>query len=369
MVNRRSVQSTLQCLFALGAFLWVGTSLSSARGRYQTRNFIIYAPTQQIAEQMGQYAERYRREKALEWLGYEMKPWGRRCPLEVTVNMGGSGGATSFVFDRGQIQDQKMEIQGRLDRLLASVLPHEVTHTVFAYYFRRPVPRWADEGGSVLSEDQLERSRHDHLVRNILRTRGRAMPLRRLFNLRNYPSDVMVLYAQGYSVTNFLVSKSSKPRFLRFLDEGMRRGWDSALNTHYGFRSVEALEEAWLDHLRRTPPESPTDRDPPMVVQGQPRPTGNPSRASLSNQVVVRQTTPPVPLSLNPSGRQPIVRGQSYEEDYPPRYNQPRYNQPYRPTSRTRPASGFASPGGRYDSRGNYGQPQVHLGPPQGYPE
>ena len=71
-----------------------------------------------------------------------------------------------------------MHIEGTLERLLASVLPHEVTHTVFAFHFRQPVPRWADEGGSVLSEDEIERKRHDRLVRNILNNR-RAMPLRR----------------------------------------------------------------------------------------------------------------------------------------------------------------------------------------------
>ena len=92
-------------------------------------------------------------------------------------------------------------IQGSLDRLLASVLPHEVTHTVFAYYFRQPVPRWADEGGAVLSEDDIERNRHDQLVRQILNTPGRAIPLRRLFAMTKYPPDVMVLYAEGYSVS------------------------------------------------------------------------------------------------------------------------------------------------------------------------
>src|SRR5262249_56886909 len=102
------------------------------------------------------------------------------------------------------------------------VLPHEVTHTVLAHSFRPPVPRWADEGGSVLSEDDQERQRHDMLVRQILNTPGRAIPLRRLFALTQYPRDVMVLYAEGYSVTNFLVSRSSRPPFLTFLAHGMR---------------------------------------------------------------------------------------------------------------------------------------------------
>src|SRR5207249_5247071 len=140
------------------------------------------------------------------WLGREMPQWPEPCPLRVTVTPGGSGGATSFAFDRGQVLGQNMHIEGTLERLLASVLPHEVTHTVFAYHFRQPVPRWADEGGAVLSEDDQERERHDKLCRQILNTPGRKIPLRRLFALHDYPGDVMALYAEGFSVANFLVT-------------------------------------------------------------------------------------------------------------------------------------------------------------------
>ena len=31
-------------------------------------------------------------------------------------------------------------------RILDSVLPHEITHTIFATHFGQPLPRWADEG-------------------------------------------------------------------------------------------------------------------------------------------------------------------------------------------------------------------------------
>src|SRR5262249_36589133 len=135
--------------------------------------------------------------------------------------------------------------------VLSSVLPHEVTHTVFASYFRMPVPRWADEGGSVLSEDDLERSRHDSMVRQILNS-GRAIPLRRLFTLRDYPREVGALYSEGFSVSNFLVNSSDRPTFLRFVAHGMHYGWDSAVQTHYRYQNVEQLEEAWLTHLRNT---------------------------------------------------------------------------------------------------------------------
>ncbi len=186
-----------------------------------------------------------------------MRPWGQRCPIRVTVTMNGSGGATEFAFDRGAILSINMHIEGKPDRLIASVLPHEVTHTVLAYYFRTPVPRWADEGGSVLSEDEQERRTHEQMVRQILQTRSRSIALRRLFSLKDYPQDVMVLYAEGYSVTNFLVSQSSRQVFLAFVAQGMQNGnnnWDAALRTHYRYQNVEELERAWVQYISQRSP-------------------------------------------------------------------------------------------------------------------
>src|SRR6185312_9026446 len=86
-------------------------------------------------------------------------------------------------------------------------------------------------------------------VTQILRTPGRAIPLRRLFNLRDYPRDVMVLYAEGYSVTNFLVGQSSRSVFLAFVAQGMHGDWDAAVRTHYRYRNIEELERAWVQHV------------------------------------------------------------------------------------------------------------------------
>lgn len=290
-----SMRRRLVCIFA-GVFASMGAS-------FRTTNFVVEAATPQIAQQVGQLAEQYRRDKALEWTGREMPPWPQPCPLKVTVQMGGAGGATSFAFDNGQVLGQHMHIEGSLERLLNSVLPHEVTHTVFAHYFRCPLPRWADEGGAVLSEDEVERNRHDMMVRQILNTPGRAIPLRRLFALREYPSDVMALYAEGYSVTNFLVSNSNRATFLAFVGQGMsRQGWDVAAQTHYHYRTVEELEQAWLTHLRNT-------RRQPAQLAKNTTPPGAPG----TSQVVVRQTVPPAQPTLAPPA--PIVRGQNPAAD------------------------------------------------------
>lgn len=218
---------------------------------YRTANFHIHAPDSAIARRIGQYAEYWRVVKAQEWLGYEMPAWNQPCPVHVKITLGGSGGATSFVFEQGQVLGMDMTIEGTLDRIVASVLPHEITHTVFAHHFRGPLPRWADEGACVLSEDDIERRKHDQLVREILNTPNRRMALRRLFSLTQYPNDVLVLYAQGFSVVDYLVSRSSKPAFLAFLATSMQAGWDNALRQHYGIANIEALEFAWLQSMSR----------------------------------------------------------------------------------------------------------------------
>lgn len=309
----------------LAVILGATASLGAA---YPTTNFMVEAPTAQIAQQVGQAAEYYRKQKAIDWLGHEMPPWPERCPLQVRVTLNGPSGATSFAFDGGYVRGQHMHIEGPLDRLLASVLPHEVTHTVFAHYFRCPVPRWADEGGAVLSEDEVERDRHDKLVRQVLNTPGRRIPLRRLFALREYPGDVMVLYAEGFSVANFLVTGGGRQNFLGFVHMGMTAGWDRAAQTYYRYHSVEELEEAWLNYLRNT-------KRPPVVYAQNTTP--RPPAADPTSRVVVRQTVPPTLPPL-------VYRGQA-------------------PDERAEPNVSPARPGYLPESASAGGQPLVQMPP------
>jgi len=285
------------------ALVLVGSLAALGAGPYrvQTTNFLIEAPTPQMAQEIAQYAEVYRKEKAIQWLGREMPTWPAPLPVKVTVQLDGAGGATTFVYGPYGVERQDMHIEGRYDRLLASVLPHEITHTVFAHYFRCPVPRWADEGGSVLSEDQPERNRHDQIARGILNSPGRLIPLRRLFVLKEYPDDVMSLYAEGYSVSNFLVAQGGdkgRATFLSFVAHGMRANdWNGAVQSHYGYRDVNELERAWADSLRRP-------RTPPAQLAK----NTEPADGETTRRVVSRQTAPPLLVTLE--APRPTYRGQ-----------------------------------------------------------
>jgi hypothetical protein len=227
------------------------TAVCSMGAELRTQNFVVIAANPQVCQKVAEMAEKYRREKAIQWLGKEMPQWSEPCPLHVTVAMDGPRGETEFTFAFGRVNSQRMKIHGPLDRLLYSVLPHEITHTVFANHFKTPVPRWADEGGSVLSEDDLERDRHDKLVRSIL-NKGQQIPMRTLLSLKEYPPQVMCLYAQGFSISDYLVKRSNRQHFLNFVGDGMQHGWDAASKSYFGHNSVEELEQAWLKHLRDT---------------------------------------------------------------------------------------------------------------------
>lgn len=273
-------------LWILGILAVLLSTMPGQAASVRTPNFLVEAPNQELALEFGRLAERYRKEKAIEWLGQEMPRWGAPCPLRVTVTMSGAKGATQFEFPNGQVM-QTMVIEGPLDRLRYSVLPHEITHTVLAHQFRHPVPRWADEGGSVYSEDELERTRHDQMCKQILNA-GRAFPLRRLFSLPDYPKDVMVLYAEGYSVSKYLIEQSDRRTFLAFVGHGMQFGWDDAVKTYYQHRNVDELEQAWLDSFRKRPS---------AVAK---------ATNSSDTRLVVRQSLPPAQPVLDPN---PVSRG------------------------------------------------------------
>ena len=210
----------------------------------RSTNFVVEAPNQSIARTVAEHAETYRVTIARAWLGRELPPWTAPCPIRVKVTRGEAGGLTSFGFNHGRVTDQSMLVEGRIDRILASALPHEITHTIFAAYFGGPMPRWADEGASLLSEDERERRRHDQIAVDLL-ARREDLALNQLFQVEEYPKDLMSFYGQGYSISRFLIEIGGRPRFLLFVRDGLKSGWDSATRAHYGLADVHELDRAW----------------------------------------------------------------------------------------------------------------------------
>lgn len=255
-----------------------GLSPALAAG-YRTTNFVVSAPTPALAKEIGDTAEVWRKKLAIEWLGEPMPPWSKLCPINARVapNLG-AGGATSFVFDRGEVFNWDMSIQGSRERVLDSVLPHEVTHTIFASYFRQPLPRWADEGACTTVEHRSEIAKQERMLIDFLKT-GRGIPFSAMFAMKDYPQDVMPLYSQGHSLAQWLIEQHGKKAFLAFLTDGLQDdNWPRAVEKHYGYRDLYVLQDSWLDWVKQGRPQLATvggavatlaSHDELVVVRGQ----------------------------------------------------------------------------------------------------
>lgn len=250
-------------------------AVASMGASYRSANFIIDAPTPEMAQQIGQSAEKYRRDLAVEWLGKEMPNWAQPCPIQAHVapNLG-AGGATSFEFANGEVYGWRMTIQGSQERILDSVLPHEVTHMVFATHFRRPLPRWADEGACTTVEHDSEKAKQQQMLIEFLHT-NRGIAFSKMFAMREYPRDVMPLYSQGFSLARYLIQQGGKRKFLAYVGDGMRdENWSRATKQHYGHENLLTLQNSWLEWVRSGSPNISTpDETPALVAANTPAPS------------------------------------------------------------------------------------------------
>ena len=240
----------------LGMFSLSATTHSQVflgpRAMVQTPNFLVIAKSDALANEVARVAEANRKQLAIHWLGRELPNWPEPCPL--IVNDGArtpASGETKYVLlPGGGVADFKLSVSGTTERILDSDLPHEITHTVMASHFAvlgKPIPRWADEGTCTTVEHLSERSKHDHMLVQFL-SQGKGIPFATLFTLKDYPPEMLPLYAQGYSLTCFLIAQGGPRRFVQFLERGMQNDdWVAATNEYYQYPRLGKLQTAWND--------------------------------------------------------------------------------------------------------------------------
>ncbi len=295
----------------------VAAALLSCGANYRSQNFIVHSSSSdQIASEVCVAAETYRRDLAIQWLGHELPPWREPCPINLSRvrPQEPASGKTSFYFRGSEPFGWDMEVNGTRERVLDSVLPHEITHTIFATHFGAPLPRWADEGGCTTVEHASEKAKQDaNLIRFLKGNKG--ISFNKMFAMKEYPREMLPLYAQGHSLTRFLImlgGEKGRPKFVNYVADGMRQNnWTRATSEHYGYRSLSDLQVAWLEWVKQGSPaiETTPSRDslaengikdlgPAQNYQIPPRPDtfgGQPERQQIQQlggeQNVARPTT------------------------------------------------------------------------------
>ena len=273
-----------------------------------TENFVVNAPDPQLARRAATLAEGYRASLSQEWLGYEIETWQQRCPITIEIGPH-AGGETSFGFVGGSRDnsvravpiDWKMNIFGPPDRVLDAVLPHEITHTIFATHFGRPLPRWADEGACTTVEHESERAKNHQLLMQFLTAKpSRGIPFNRMFTMKQYPHDILPLYAQGHSLAKFLIGKKDKRHFVNYIEAGLEleQGrssvavWNRVTKEFYKYENLSDLQIAWQSWVQAGCPEQAKAQveialvgyeNQPQEISGQTIPVA-PRRGSVGNQ-------------------------------------------------------------------------------------
>jgi hypothetical protein len=84
-----------------------------------------------------------------------------------------------------------------------------------------------------------------------------------MFAMKDYPSDVMPLYAQGHSLSQWLIESRGRKAFLDFLADGMQdENWRRAVREHYGFDGLNSMQTAWLDWVKQGRPQLTPETSP-----------------------------------------------------------------------------------------------------------
>src|SRR3990172_4504777 len=116
--------------------------------------------------------------------------------------------------------------------------------------------------------------------------------------MKEYPRDmqsVLTLYAQGYSLADYLVQNGGKARYLQFLEDAHRRDWNVAIKSFYGLKGVEDLETRWNGWVVAGSPSlgvpeggqladagAPATQDPELTIRSQnPEAPGTPEPQAL----------------------------------------------------------------------------------------
>jgi len=270
---------------------------------------VVTAPDPVLARKVSSEAERFRKELAIQWLGHELPNWPQKCPITVELKMH-AGGETSFAFvpDRtGSATpiDWRMKLFGPADRVLDAVLPHEVTHTIFATHFGQPLPRWADEGACTTVEHVSERKKNHHMLMDFLTSSpSRGLPFNRMFTMRNYPHDILPLYAQGYSLAKFLILQKGKRHFVDYIGKGLNNeakshpltAWNRATSECYNYDDLSDLQVAWLKWVQDGSDETAFNNQvPPATYVSNPTTVDRQSKPELDRDFAKARVLTPRP--------------------------------------------------------------------------
>jgi hypothetical protein len=116
--------------------------------------------------------------------------------------------------------------------------------------------------------------------------------------MKEYPTDsrrMLILYAQGYALADFLVQQRGQTAYLKFLSAAEADDWEQAIRGHFDHAGVESLERNWLAWIRAGMPRlnhgEPTVAEQ-LALRSAGEVSGNSSQVPAASKAVIRSQTP-----------------------------------------------------------------------------
>jgi len=218
-------------------------AVALSAGLAHNENFIVLAPDKQLADAVAGQADAFRKQVAQEWLGTELPPSVGRTIINVTLSDTEDTGFT-WAIDQPERKYHKMWLTTTRQRALGSSLCHEITHVVLATRFPERLPSWAEEGAASLKDDSQRRDTRRRIIAWYAQT-GNWPNLANVLRAETILGEDQASYSVAASLTEYLLTRGDKAKFLRFAKSGKETGWDLALQQFYGVRTVRELQAAW----------------------------------------------------------------------------------------------------------------------------
>lgn len=186
---------------------------------------------------------------------------------------------------------------------------HELSHLVVHLAATNPLiggvslPAWLDEGLSMYNQLTVERGFLDSLDRAV-RT-DRLISVRSMVAIPGQPDQVILFYAEAYSLVKYLIETHGKDKMVQLLNVFKRGALvEDALKEVYGF-GVQSLDDRWRASLRLAPRDitgtaAPPSRATAPAVVAQPTPAA---------QATAPAAALPTPAPQNPAPNTPQSSG------------------------------------------------------------
>ncbi|MEM6363315.1 MAG: hypothetical protein AAF745_02730 [Planctomycetota bacterium] len=226
------------------------------------QNFVTYSTQHpDKAQAIVNRAEQCRQDIAKAWFATEIPPWGQPCRIQWRIDKTRGSGVTSYQRDQfSQLLNMEMQIRGSWDRLMNDVIPHEVMHLVLHDRVGFALPRWMDEGAASTTESDDSIELMERKLIKFLRE-GRVPPINVMLLATEYPDDVLPFYAQGVSLSRWLIAKRGPDAFLDLARVHRQTGsWTESFRQVYGYRDLRKVQADWMRWVQAGCPDIPRDR-------------------------------------------------------------------------------------------------------------